>query len=427
MSSILTYPLFLAFLAALVSCSTIRKGYLYDDEAESNLGRDGIVEGDIVLTESQRAQRVKRQITKIWKKWPDNLVYYYFDSSVSSLKQQLFGTAFAYISSLTCISFKESSTAANRLKIIGTGGCASYIGMNGGEQTLWFGDGCEIFGTAVHELMHTLGIFHAHSRYDRDDYLAVNLNGVPDDMLANLQEETTKTTYNAVPFEFGSTMMYRQNTWGDNTLYPKEAIYQKTMGLRRVSFYDMVNVNNHYECGCSKNLTCKNGGYTNPAKCSQCICPDGYGGTLCDDVPSNSVKLTATSDWKGYWVNFGYNTQALTTNFYTAYLIINAPADKTIEVKIVEMTNFTCAYGCNYNGVEIKSNGDPRIVNPVFCCTQDDGVLNTVYTAKLNPLPIVLHQRHGSSKISINYRYVDENLSSHDKISNGYDGYRYFQ
>ncbi|CAI2353801.1 unnamed protein product [Caenorhabditis sp. 36 PRJEB53466] len=425
--------LLLALFCVLAAGSAIRKDYLYADEVESNIGREGIVEGDIMMTEEQQmgadntGKRGKRQITKVWSKWPNNLVYYYFDSDVTDLKQTLIRSAMEFISSLTCVSFTESSTATNRIKFVNTGGCASYIGMNGGEQTLWFGDGCEIFGTAVHEIMHTLGIFHTHSRYDRNDYLLVNLTGVPDNMLGNLAMETTSSTYNAVPFEYGSTMQYRYNTWGDGTLFPKQSIYQKTMGIRKVSFYDITNINTRYACSCSANLTCKNGGYTNPANCSECICPSGYGGVLCDGIPENSVKLVANTAWKGYYVTYGYKSLALTTNYYIANLVVTAPVDKTIQIRIVEMTNFTCAYGCNYNGVEVKYMGDPRIMNPVFCCSDDDNIINTVYTAKVNPLPIVLHQRYGSSKVAINYRYLDRSLSSNSKTTNGYDSYQYYQ
>ncbi|ULT89168.1 hypothetical protein L3Y34_007971 [Caenorhabditis briggsae] len=419
----------LSLVVVLVVGSVIRRDL---DEVELNRGREGIIEGDIMLTQEQPSamndvgNRVKRQITKKWKKWPNGKVYYTFDSEFTSLKRELMSTAMKYIASQTCVTFEESSTAANRLRFMNDGGCASYIGMNGGEQLLWFGDGCSIFGTAVHEIMHTLGIFHTHSRYDRNNYLSVNLTEVPENMLSNLAMETAETTYNAVPFEYGSTLLYRYNTWGDGTLYPKQGAFEKTMGLRRVSFYDIVNINSRYSCSCLTNLACKNGGYTNPSTCNTCVCPTGYGGTLCDQKPSNSIMLTADNYWKGYWVSFGYNSDVLTTNYYMAHLIINAPADKTIEVKLVGLKDFTCAYGCNYNGVEMKVMGDPRMTNPLACCSDDSTIMNQVFESKLNPTPIVLHQRYGSSTVTIQYRYVDKALSSNKKTTNGYDSYQYY-
>ncbi|EFP06787.1 hypothetical protein CRE_11193 [Caenorhabditis remanei] len=421
--------LLLPLVAVLVTGFVIRKDV---DEVESNRGRQGIIEGDILMTDDQihamsaAGKRAKRQITKIWNKWPNAKVYYFFDSAFTSLKRELIRNAMSFISSQTCVTFEESSTAQHRIRFMNDGGCASYIGMNGGEQQLWFGDGCTIFGTAVHEIMHTLGIFHTHSRYDRDDYLLINLTNVPENMLGNLEKESSTTTYNAVPFEYGSTMQYRYNTWGEGTLFPKQAIYEKTMGLRRVSFYDVVNINHRYSCSCSKNLSCKNGGYTNPAKCSECICPSGYDGILCDQIPTRNSNVTAESYWKGYWIQYGYENDTLTTNYFMSNLIVFAPPDKTIEVQLIELQDFTCAYGCNYNGIEIKVNGDPRITNPVFCCNDDTDVIGRTFQSKLNPLPIVMHQRYGKSKFTIYYRYVDTPLSNNMKITNGYDDYQYY-
>nr|Q21178.2 RecName: Full=Zinc metalloproteinase nas-17; AltName: Full=Nematode astacin 17; Flags: Precursor [Caenorhabditis elegans] len=421
--------LLLTLFLALVAGSAIRKDV---DEFDSNKGKDGIVDGDIMLTEAQlrilngTAKRSKRQITKIWKKWPDAKVFYYYENEFTSLKRELMSYAMAHISSNTCVKFQESNSATNRIRFTNTGGCASYIGMNGGEQTLWFGDGCLIFGTAVHEIMHSLGLFHTHSRFDRDNFLSVSYKDVPENMVGNLEKETEQTTYNAVPFEYGSTMLYRYNTFGEGTLVSKNEDYQKTMGLRRVSFYDLVNINVRYSCGCAKSLTCENGGYTNPSNCATCVCPTGFAGTLCNEAPSNTIKLTAESYWKGYWVNFGYSTSIQTTNYYLAYLWITAPADKTIEVKIMDLSGFTCSYGCNYNGVEVKYMGDPRITNPLRCCAQDTEYLNQVISSKQNPTPIVMQQRYGSSKLTIHYRYVDTPLSSNKKSTNGYDNYQYY-
>ncbi|KAL1467231.1 hypothetical protein MTO96_026227, partial [Rhipicephalus appendiculatus] len=51
--------------------------------------------------------------------------------------------------------------------------CYSYLGRNGGEQTLSLGDGCLYNGTVAHELLHVVGFYHEHTRPDRDDYVDV--------------------------------------------------------------------------------------------------------------------------------------------------------------------------------------------------------------------------------------------------------------
>lgn len=56
--------------------------------------------------------------------------------------------------------------------------CASHVGMQPPHrqpQRLILGKTCtQKNGTIVHELMHTLGFYHEHTRPDRDTMLTVN-------------------------------------------------------------------------------------------------------------------------------------------------------------------------------------------------------------------------------------------------------------
>ena len=42
-----------------------------------------------------------------------------------------------------------------------------------GSQKISLGFGCWSKGVAVHEMMHTLGFYHEHSRIDRDGYVKI--------------------------------------------------------------------------------------------------------------------------------------------------------------------------------------------------------------------------------------------------------------
>ena len=53
--------------------------------------------------------------------------------------------------------------------------CASRVGRLGGKQEILIGSvdaKCKV-GNLIHELGHTLGFFHEHSRPDRDNYVSV--------------------------------------------------------------------------------------------------------------------------------------------------------------------------------------------------------------------------------------------------------------
>jgi hypothetical protein len=87
-----------------------------------------------------------------------------------------------------------------------SGVCEAYEGRVGGEQTVGGSASCTV-ATILHELGHTLGVWHEQSRPDRNIYVNVNYNAVIkasrsnfDQFLDNDQELT--------PYDYASVMEY---------------------------------------------------------------------------------------------------------------------------------------------------------------------------------------------------------------------------
>ncbi len=67
---------------------------------------------------------------------------------------------FLWIDSDCCLSYNDKIHFTNNLNYSSVCRCWSYVGRKGGEQFISIGDGCEHFGTIVHETGHALGFWH---------------------------------------------------------------------------------------------------------------------------------------------------------------------------------------------------------------------------------------------------------------------------
>ncbi|RCN39611.1 astacin, partial [Ancylostoma caninum] len=107
-------------------------------------------------------------------------------------------------------------------------------------------------GTAAHEIGHTLGFFHTHSRHDRDKFIRFIPENVESKYLDEFTKQTTLTNENyGIPYDYGSIMHYGTTMASSNdqpTMLALDAKYTQTMGSPFVSFYDLIMMNFHYGC-----------------------------------------------------------------------------------------------------------------------------------------------------------------------------------
>ncbi|RCN40200.1 astacin [Ancylostoma caninum] len=76
---------------------------------------------------------------------------------------------------LNGVNYIFSANASDYLYVTDAGGYYSHVGKVGGRQTLSLESNCGyVIGRAIHEIGHALGLYHTHSRYDRDSYVTVS-------------------------------------------------------------------------------------------------------------------------------------------------------------------------------------------------------------------------------------------------------------
>jgi len=122
------------------------------------------------------------------RKWDQNFneasdrweVGYFYESESDSAKVSTIDKKLQEFKSMTCIDFKKvsknDSKYAKKIKIVFSGGCASYVGSHYAEQTLWLGPRCENSYIPLHEAMHAVGFWHEHQRGDRNNHVQINKN-----------------------------------------------------------------------------------------------------------------------------------------------------------------------------------------------------------------------------------------------------------
>lgn len=160
------------------------------------------------------------------------------------------------IQATTCIRFQERTIEKDFVTLFMGQGCFAHVGRRGGNQKLSLGRGCENHGIIVHELMHVIGFYHLHQRYDRDRYLRVHWQNINPMFLSNFKLLSPNDKRVDADFDYNSIMLYGSTSFSKNTRFlqtmtPTIHGYQisdpgQKGGLTTVDAYS---VNRLYKCG----------------------------------------------------------------------------------------------------------------------------------------------------------------------------------
>ncbi|KAK0401952.1 hypothetical protein QR680_016064 [Steinernema hermaphroditum] len=241
-------------------------------EINSALGLDEVlVEGDILMTAEEakryfevQERRSKRQAYQRWdfpkSLWSDG-VYYTYDPALNQKGIDAVEDAIAFWQKHTCVRFHRVQNGASvpfdpLLIFYPSWGCFSGIGRNhyAKEQRVSIGPGCEYVSVATHEIAHALGFMHEQSRWDRDNYLWVDLNNVIPNKTHNYNKYDEKENDNyGKQYDFSGIMHYEDNSFAINysvpAMYARNSAYQMSIGGAEIPAYgDIYEMNMLYSC-----------------------------------------------------------------------------------------------------------------------------------------------------------------------------------
>jgi hypothetical protein len=141
---------------------------------------------------------------------------------------------------------------ANGIVFKSSTGCSSYVGMVGGVQPinlLAISDsrGCRK-GTVIHEIAHALGVYHEHSRKDRDKYVTIHHENIIPSKLHNF--DIHSNSIDIKEYDYSSIMHYSPYAFtvnGGKTISTKNGTFDNIIGQRiKLSQIDIDSINSIY-------------------------------------------------------------------------------------------------------------------------------------------------------------------------------------
>ncbi len=232
-----------------------------------------IFEGDIVLgvaDELERALKKHRARTRgshddhdghhpsavgipdVSFRWPDKTVPFQIDDALPN--QQRVRDAIAHWEQYTPMKFVERTTQnaaryPNYVEFKAGSGCSSFLGMQGGAQTISLAAECTV-GNAIHEIGHAIGLWHEQSREDRDSFITIQYANIMAGSEIQFDQHIVDGD-DIGPYDYGSIMHYARNAYSANgldTIVPKDPAAQ--IGQRNgLSVGDISAVNALYPTG----------------------------------------------------------------------------------------------------------------------------------------------------------------------------------
>jgi hypothetical protein len=203
-------------------------------------GNYAVFEEDILLgkvkeIESQTQQiidevRENRAIVRPFPqfRWSKGIVPYTIDSKLSDIERVQ--SAIKHCNEKTNIWLKPRDRERDYILFVPSSDCSSFVGRQGGQQVITVGPDCK-HGNVIHEICHALGLWHEHSRSDRDIYIRIFRENIKPHKENNFNLRETNGD-DIGDYDYGSIMHYPSIAFSRNGKPTIEARNQAPIGQR---------------------------------------------------------------------------------------------------------------------------------------------------------------------------------------------------
>lgn len=187
-----------------------------------------LVEGDIILGPVEELAGPPGKLGRLASvrdgerfRWPAGIIPYEIDPALPNPTRVL--DAIAEWEAKTKIRFKLREGESNYVRIARTAsGCSATVGMIGGRQIVNLADNCST-GNTIHELGHSIGLWHTQSRRDRNRYVRVLYENI-DKPNWDQYDQHLIDGVDIGPYDYASIMHYSISGFTRNFRFSLETI-----------------------------------------------------------------------------------------------------------------------------------------------------------------------------------------------------------
>ncbi|CAG9807549.1 unnamed protein product [Chironomus riparius] len=230
-------------------CEASRKIILGMNRRGNPEERGPYFEGDIIRSRN-------KQLKKPPKLWINGIVPYEISGTFPPTNKKTLMTAIEEVNSKTCLNLIPRTNQKDFIIFKSDpSSCWSSIGRIGGPQVVNLESQClKAVGTGIHEIFHSVGLYHEQNRIDRDDFVDIKTDNILNSKLVNFQK-TAENVYNTngVGYDYGSVMHYSPYSFSKNgkiTIETKgNPNTKRIMGQRAgMSQNDIEKIKRMYNC-----------------------------------------------------------------------------------------------------------------------------------------------------------------------------------